>query len=91
MGPRPVKVKPLKLNHLLLEFENGERRIFDVSPFLPNGIFQELNDQKLFCQARLVFDAVEWPNGADICPELLYEQSIPAAETAADEEPDYPT
>ncbi|MDO8952131.1 MAG: DUF2442 domain-containing protein [Draconibacterium sp.] len=42
MNPRVQKVKPLDDFKLLIVFENGEERIFDVTPFLDKGIFTEL-------------------------------------------------
>jgi hypothetical protein len=66
---------------LLILFENGERRLFDVSPYLDRGVFRELRDPALFKSARISFDSVEWANGADLCPEVLYAESVSAQET----------
>jgi hypothetical protein len=71
-----------------LLFDNGEKRLFDMRPYLDCGIFAELKDRKLFETVRVSFDAVEWKNGADLCPEVLYEKSRPADQTMiAAEEP----
>ncbi len=61
---------------LLLTFENGEQRQFDVKPYLDFGIFQELKDKNLFQTVRTSFDSIEWDNEADLDPELLYTKSI---------------
>lgn len=61
---------------LLLTFENGEIRQFDMKPYLDLGIFQELKDLKLFQTVRTSFDTIEWANEADLDPELLYQKSI---------------
>jgi len=37
-------VKPLEKYRLLLKFENGEERIFDVTPFLELGKYSELKN-----------------------------------------------
>jgi hypothetical protein len=68
-------VKPLPDYKLLLIFDNGEKRIFDCSSYLDTGIFKELKDIKLFETVHVSFDTVEWSNGADLCPECLYEFS----------------
>ncbi len=60
---------------LLLTFENGEKRQFDVKPYLNTGIFQELKDEHLFNTVRKSFDTIEWANEADFDPEFLYENS----------------
>ena len=68
-------VKPIKNYNLLLTFENGEQRQFDMSPYLNLGIFQELKDEKMFNTVKINFDTIEWDNKADIDPEILYQKS----------------
>ncbi len=68
-------VKPLKDYKLELEFENGEKKIFDIKPYLNTGKIAELMDENLFKQVRISFDAIEWPNGLDLDPEFLYKNS----------------
>jgi hypothetical protein len=60
---------------LILTFNNGEVKVFDMKPYLNIGIFKELRDLKLFKKVRLSFDSVEWPNEADLDPEILYSES----------------
>jgi len=69
------EVKPLAEYKLLIRFENDEERIFDMNPFLDKGVFKELKDVELFNNVHVSFDTVEWGNGADLCPELLYRDS----------------
>ncbi|MDR2951796.1 MAG: DUF2442 domain-containing protein, partial [Treponema sp.] len=69
------KVKPLHDYKLELIFENNEIKIFDVKPYLDTGVFKALNDEKLFKMVKVSFDTVEWPNKADLDPEVLYEKS----------------
>ncbi|MBF8984883.1 DUF2442 domain-containing protein [Lutibacter sp. B2] len=71
-----VDVKPLQDYKLLLTFENGEKRTFDMKPYLDKGIFRELKDEKIFKTVRVSFDSIEWSNEADIDPEVLYEDSV---------------
>lgn len=61
---------------LLLTFENGEKRQFDMKPYLDRGIFQELKEIRLFKTVKLSFDSIEWDNEADFDPEVLYQKSI---------------
>ncbi len=68
-------VEPINNFKLLLTFENGEKRQFDMNPFLNNGIFKELNEVELFNTVHLSFDTIEWDNEADIDPETLYKLS----------------
>jgi hypothetical protein len=46
-----------------------------MKPYLDFGVFKELRDLKLFKSVRLSFDTVEWPNEADLDPEILYSES----------------
>ncbi len=68
-------VKPLKDYKLLLDFENGERKIFDISPYLEIGAFKTLRDEKLFNSVKVSFDTIEWDNHLDLDPEILYSKS----------------
>ncbi len=61
---------------LLLEFVNGEEKIFDVSPYLNIGKFSELRDLSLFRSVIVKFDSIEWANQLDIDPEILYDKSV---------------
>ena len=70
------KVKPLKNYFLLLKFENGEEKIFDVKPYLDIGKFKELKNKKLFKSVKISFDTIEWDNQLDLDPELLYQESF---------------
>ena len=69
-------VKPQDNYLLLLTFENGEKRQFDMKPYLDFGIFKELKDSRLFGTVKPSFDSIEWDNEADLDPELLYQKSI---------------
>ena len=68
-------VRSLSEYQLLLTFENGEKKIFDMKPYLDKGIYKELKDENKFKTVRISFDSIEWCNKADIDPEFLYEKS----------------
>ena len=70
------EVKPTANYQLLLIFENGEKRQFDMKPYLDYGIFQELKDLKIFNTVKPCFDTIQWANEADFDPEILYQKSI---------------
>lgn len=64
-------------NYLLfLIFENGEKRQFDMKPYLDLGIFKELRDLRMFRTVKKSFDSIEWENEADLDPEVLYQYSV---------------
>jgi hypothetical protein len=68
-----VEVKPEYRLHL--EFENGEKRIFDMSPYMDKKPFSQLKGSPLFYQAAVNFGTVVWPGEIDIDPETLYSRS----------------
>ena len=68
-------VKAVDNYKLILTFENNEKRLFDMTPYLELGVFQTLKDENLFKTVKVSFDTIEWANGADIDPETLYEDS----------------
>jgi hypothetical protein len=71
-------VRYLDNYRLLLTFENGEQREIDISELVPfEGVFAPLGDASYFRQVRVERDVgtIVWPNGADFCPDVLYERS----------------
>ncbi|MCI0695108.1 DUF2442 domain-containing protein [candidate division KSB1 bacterium] len=77
MNPYVKSVRALDDYRLALEFENKERRIFDVRPYLSRGIFVRLQNSTLFQAARVVAGSVEWPGGLDLSYDTLYLESQP--------------
>ena len=75
MHPAVKQVEILDNHQLLLTFDNGEKRIFDVEPLFSFGRFRELTSPSLFKTVRVSFDTISWSNGLDLDPEYLYEHS----------------
>lgn len=73
-----VKVEAKPDYKLVLEFENGERRIFDMTPYLEKRPFARLKGSPLFSKATVAYGTVVWPGHIDIAPETLYDRSQPA-------------
>ncbi len=78
MQPTITAVEPMDNYLLLLTYDNGEKRVFDVKPYLELGIFQALKEKHVFNTVRVSFDSIEWSNHADLDPETLYETSVTA-------------
>jgi Protein of unknown function (DUF2442) len=76
MNPRVKYVKPLNDYTLELEFENGEKKLFDVTPFLTIGKFAELKNDNLFKSVVPYLGSIHWSNGLDLCPDTLYEDGV---------------
>jgi hypothetical protein len=73
-----VKVEAMPDYSLLLEFENGEKRVFDMSPLMDKKPFSQLKGTPLFTRAFVDYGTVVWPGNIDIAPETLYDRSRPA-------------
>jgi hypothetical protein len=72
MNPSVKSVEPISDYKLRLQFENGESKLFDVSPYLDKGIFVELKDENYFKQVRVAFGSIEWPHEQDFSRDTLY-------------------
>jgi hypothetical protein len=70
-----MSVQPITHYKLHLTFENGEKREFDMNPYINTGIFKDLKDVRIFNSVRVSFDTIEWENEADLDPEFLYTHS----------------
>jgi hypothetical protein len=72
-----IYVKALPGYLLELKFENGERRLFDMSPIIDKKPFGRLKESNVFLAARVDYGTVVWPGNIDIAPETLYDRSVP--------------
>ncbi|MBU0570972.1 MAG: DUF2442 domain-containing protein [Candidatus Omnitrophica bacterium] len=70
-----IKVEPHKDNTLLLVFENQEKRLFDMTPYLDKKPFIKLKVSELFIKATVAYGTVVWPGNIDIAPETLWDYS----------------
>jgi len=66
------KVEPLEAFKLRLILSDGSTIEREVSRLLVGPIFENIrNDPQLFAQVRVEAGTVVWPNGADLCPDVL--------------------
>ncbi|MDR2049634.1 MAG: DUF2442 domain-containing protein, partial [Treponema sp.] len=73
-----LNVEPDGNYKLKLFYENGERKIFDVSPYISGDWYGQLQDEKYFRTVHLVAGGagIEWADGQDIAPHELYELGV---------------
>ena len=76
INPYVKKVKPLDNYCLMLWFENGEQKIFDLKPYLNKGVFNQLKNTALFASVRIVAGSVEWANEIDLSYDTLYLEGL---------------
>lgn len=77
-----IHVEPLGGTRLRLTFRTGESAEVDIARLVPfTGIFAPLKDPGFFAQVAVNPDisTIVWPNGADLCPDVLYEAGAAAS------------
>ena len=56
-----------------IKFDNGERKLFDVKPYIQGEWYGKLKDSAYFKAVAVDSFTVVWPDVQDICPDELYE------------------
>jgi hypothetical protein len=67
-----IAVKPNNDFSLVVKFDDGKIRRFDVKPYLDREVFKELKNRDYFKNVSIAFDTVQWGHEQDIGPETLY-------------------
>lgn len=77
--PRIRSAKAINDHILLVEFENHERRKYDINPLLEKGIFYPLKDSALFKNVQIEKGgyAVYWNDEIDISEYELWVHGTP--------------
>ena len=70
-----VKSVECKTDYILsVVFDNGEKGLLDMKPYLNFGIFKKIQDPRIFGTAHVSFDTIAWSSGADLAPEFVYDK-----------------
>jgi hypothetical protein len=73
---KSVNVLPnVRLRVVFVDGTAGEvhMKSFLSNPNVDGTIFEPLRDPAIFVQAQVVLGAVQWPNGADLAPDAMYD------------------
>ena len=76
LRPTAVQVCPEEDYMLSIVFDNGEKKVFDVKPYIRGDWYGMLRDKDYFCRVSTDGYTVVWPKGQDLCPDELYDLSI---------------
>jgi hypothetical protein len=76
MNPRVRSVQANPDYTLTIEFDSAEIKVFDVKPYLDEGVFRELREMLVFCTVRPFLGSVRWNGGQDFCPDTLYLDAV---------------
>ncbi len=77
MNLQVSKILVKQKHELLVKFNNGKTRLFDMKPYLNKGIFKELKDESYLKKVRVVHGGVEWPHEQDLSADTLYYHGSP--------------
>ena len=79
------EAKPLGNYRVELTLTDGRVVERDLGPMMVGPVFSEIrNDAVRFMELRVEGGTVVWPNGADLCPDVLIWGGLPPANAAAD-------
>ena len=84
LQPKLIKVEPIDSLKLRLYYETGEVKLFDVTPYATGSWYGQLNDKDYFRTVLMLpgGTGIEWPEGQDIAPHELYENSATVKKSA---------
>ncbi len=76
--PKILSIFPMPDYQLILHFDTGEKKIFDVTPYIKGSWFGQLKDISYFTQVQIIShgEGIAWPDGQDIAPHELYDLSV---------------
>lgn len=76
MSAKVLSVLPVAGKKLQIHFSTGETKLFDVTPYISGSWYGQLADDGFFSCVQPAGDTVVWPDGQDIAPHELYENSV---------------
>ena len=79
------EAKPLNDYRVELTLTDGREVVRDPRPLLVGPVFAEIrNHEARFREMRVEGGTLVWPNGADLCPDVLIWAGLPPADAASD-------
>lgn len=70
-----LKIKNLTVlddYRLLINFQDGENKTFDLFPYLDKGIFKDLKNKDYFKLVKNEGYFIKWPDDQDLSSDTLY-------------------
>jgi hypothetical protein len=82
---RILEAKPLDGHRVQLTLTDGRVVERDLEPLPVGPIFAEIrNDEARFREVGVEGGSLLWPNGGDLCPDVLIRGGLPPADAASD-------
>ena len=73
--PRIKAIKVLDNYNIEINYINGEKKLYNMEKNLKFDFYKNLKNVSYFKLAKPADTTIEWPNGEDIDPNELYENS----------------
>ena len=73
---RVKEVRALPGFKLSIVFRNGEHGVFDCNPYRSYECMSGIWGEDVFGKVVADHGTVMWPNGADLCPDEVYDNSV---------------
>ena len=84
---RITEVDPLPGHRLRLRLTDGATIERDVGPLLVGPVFDPIREKpEMFARVRIDGGTVSWPNGADLCPDVVIWGAAPPSDPAVQPE-----
>lgn len=74
--PRIEDVKALDDFCLEITYVTKEKKVYDMKKLLNHNYYKNLNNVGYFKLVKSAQTTIEWPNGEDVDPNELYDNSI---------------
>ena len=79
------EARPIGNYRIELTLTDGRVVERDLGPMLAGPVFTEIrNDEARFMEVRVESGTLVWPNGADLCPDVVIWGGLPPVDAAAD-------
>ena len=82
---RIQEVKPVEDYRVRLKLSDGRIVERDLAPLLTGPVFDDIRSSPArFQEVQVEGGTLVWPNGADLCPDVLIWGGLPPADVASD-------
>lgn len=72
LRPTAIRVEAICGYKIMVTFDNGEKKCFDVEPYIKGEWYGRLRSLEYFKRVSTDGFTVVWPDGQDLCPDELY-------------------
>ena len=76
MMNRVKEVSAMPGYRLRITFRTGEQGVFDCNPYRGYECLSGIWAEDVFDKVTADHGTVMWPNGADLCPDEVYDNSV---------------